>query len=65
MAQVDPPKEIGTFERINGRPPLLSLNKMTHYFIEWTTLSGLLKKLYYPYHDAQIDPLNKSCSEKL
>ena len=43
-AQADHPKEVRTFERMNGRPQLLFSNKMPHYFIEWMTLSHLLKK---------------------
>ena len=46
MAHADPPKETSTFERINGQPQLLFSNKMTHYFTEWTTPSGFLKKKY-------------------
>ena len=50
MTQADPPKEASTFERMNGRRQLLFSNKMTHYFIEWTSgPSSLLKKIYYPY----------------
>ena len=49
MAQADRPKEAITFERMNGQPQFLFSNKMTHYFIEWTTPSGLLKKIHYPY----------------
>ena len=49
MAPVDHPKEASTFARMNGRPQLLFSNKMTHYFIDWTTRTGLLKKIYYPY----------------
>ena len=46
IAQVDPPKEASTFARMNGRPKLLFSNKMTHYYLEWTTPSALLKKNY-------------------
>ena len=46
MAQADPPKEASTFARMNGRSQLLFSNKMSHYFIELTTPSGLLKKSY-------------------
>ena len=49
MAQADPPKEASTFERMNGLPKFFFPNKMRHYFIEWTTPSSLLKKIYYPY----------------
>ena len=31
---------------------------MTHYFIEWTTPSGLLEKIYYPYK--KFDTSNRS-----
>ena len=48
MVQADPPKEASTLEKMNGRPQLLFSNKMTHSCIEWTTASGLLKKIYYP-----------------
>ena len=44
MAQADPPKEASTFARMNSRPQLFFSNKMTHYFIDWMTPSGLLKK---------------------
>ena len=47
MAQAGTPKEASTFARMNGRPQLLFSNKITHYFIEWTTPSGILKKIYY------------------
>ena len=33
-------------------------NKMTHYFIEWSTPSGVLKKIYNPYK--KFDALNRS-----
>ena len=46
MALADPPKEASMFERMNGQPQLLVSNRMTHYFIEWMTPSGLLKKTY-------------------
>ena len=56
MTQADPPKEASTFERMNGRPQLLFSNKMTHYFIEWTSgPSGLLKNIL---------PLQKICCFK-
>ena len=40
---------------------------MTQYFKEWTTLSGVLKKIYCLYKNLmlQIDSLNSSCSQKL
>ena len=48
MAQADPPKEASTFARINSRLQLFFLNKMTHYFIDLMTPSGLLKKNVLP-----------------
>ena len=58
MAQPDPTKENKTFERMNGWPQLPFSNKMTHYFIEWMTPSGLLKKIYYSYK--KFDASNRS-----
>ena len=58
MAQADPPKEASTFARMNDRLQLLFSNKMTYYFIESTTPSGLLKKIYYPYK--KLDASNRS-----
>ena len=49
MARAYLPKVASTFERMNGRPQPLFSNKMTHYVIELTTPSSLLKKIYYPY----------------
>ena len=49
MGQVDHQKEACTLERMNSPSQLLFSNKITNYFIEWTTPSGLLKKIYYPY----------------
>ena len=49
MTQADPPKEANMFERMNGRPQLFFSNNMTHYFTEWKTPNGLLKKIYYLY----------------
>ena len=50
MTQVDPPKEVSTFERMNGRPQLIFSNKMAYYCIELATPSGILKKnICYPY----------------
>ena len=40
-AQTDSPKTNSTFETVNGQPQLLSSNKMTHYFKEWITESGI------------------------
>ena len=44
MAQADPQKGSSTFERTNGRLQLLSSNKMTQYFKEWTTPISVLEK---------------------
>ena len=44
MAQVDPPKEAGTLESMDGWPQILSSNKMTYLFKEWTAESGIRKK---------------------
>ena len=67
MAQADPPKEPNTVRKMNGRSLLLSSNKTTLYFKEWTTVSGALKKIYCLYKNMmlQIDPLTKSFSQKL
>ena len=67
VAQADPPKEASTFKRIKSPPHLLFSNKMAHYFVDWTTPSGLFKEIYYPYKSLmlQIDPLNSSCSLKI
>ena len=46
MAQGDPPKEVNTIKKINGWSLLLSSNKMTHHFKEWTTPGGVLKNIY-------------------
>ena len=71
MAQADSPKEANTFRKMYGRSLLISSNKKTHYFNEWTTASGrpttVLKKMYclYKYLTLQIDPLSSSSSQKL
>ena len=67
MAHVDPPKEASTVKKMNDLPQLLSLNKITHYFKEWTTPSCVLKKICCLYKNLrlQVDPLNSSCSQKL
>ena len=67
MAQADPPKETSTVKKINGRLLLVSSNKMKHYFKKWTTVNGVLKKIYCLYKNLifQIDPLNISCSQNL
>ena len=65
MAQVDPPKEASTFERMNGRPQPLFLNKRTHYFTEWRLHVVFRKKNIILIMMLRIDPLNSSCSQKL
>ena len=64
MAQGDPQKEASTVKKMNGRSLLLFSNKMSYYFKEWLTPSGVLKKIYCLYKNLilQIDPLNSSCS---
>ena len=54
MAQGDPPKEAGTVKDMNGRSRLLSSNKMKNYFKDWTTTSGVLKRIYCPYKTLMI-----------
>ena len=44
MTRADPPNEASTVKKMNGWSLLLSSNKMTHYFKEWTTVCGALKK---------------------
>ena len=67
MAQADPQKEANTVKKKNGQSLLLSSNKTTLYFKEWTTASGALKKTFCLYKNLvlPIDPLNKSFSQKL
>ena len=67
MAQADPPKEARVIKKMNGRLLLLYSNKMTYYFTECATPSGVVKKIYCLYKNLmrQIDPLNSSCSQKL
>ena len=67
MAQVDSPKEASTVKKMNDRSLRLSSNKMTHYLKEWTTASGVLKKVYCLYKCLmpQKDPLNSSGFQKL
>ena len=43
MAQADPPEEADTVKKLNGRSLLLSSNKTTLYFKEWTTAYRALK----------------------
>ena len=54
MAQGDPPKEAGTVKDMNDRSLLLSSNKMKNYFKDWTTTSGVLKRIYGPYKTSMI-----------
>ena len=68
MAQADPPEEARTVKKkMNGRLLLFSSSKMTYYFKEWTTPTGILKNIYCLYKNLmlQIDLLNSSCSKKL
>ena len=61
LAQADPPKEANTIKNMNGRLLLLSSNKTTHYFKEWTTVSGVLKKIYcLLIHTFKFDAANRS-----
>ena len=66
IAQVGPSKEANTVKKMKGQSILLSSNKTTHYFKEWTTASCLLKKIYCLCKNLmlQIDPLRTSCSQK-
>ena len=43
--------------KMNDRSPLLSSNKMTHYFKEWKTPSGVLKKNILPYRNLALDKI--------
>ena len=43
IAQADTPKEAITFDRMNDWLQLLSSNKMTQYFKEWTTTRSIFK----------------------
>ena len=43
MAQADPTREASTVKKMNEQSLLCSSNKMTHYFKNWTTASGVLK----------------------
>ena len=60
MGQADLPKKASTFERMNDQPPLLFSNNMTHYFIERTIPSGLLKNINYLYKKCDVS--NRSSS---
>ena len=57
IAQADPPKEANTVTKMNDQSILLSSNKTTHYFKEWTTRSCFLKKIYCLYKN---DASNRS-----
>ena len=46
IGQADPPKEANTFEKMNGQLILLSSDKTTYYFKEWTSISCVLEKIY-------------------
>ena len=49
MTPADPPEEASTVKKMNGRSLLPSLNKMTSYFKDWKTPSGVLKNIYCLY----------------
>ena len=67
VAQADPANKANMIKKMDGLSLLLFSNKMTHYFKEWTTASGVLIKIYCPYKNLmlQIDPIQSSCSQKL
>ena len=67
MTQPDPPKEANTVKKMNRRSLLISSNKTTHYFKEWTAASRVLKKICCLYKNLmlRIDPRSSSCSQKL
>ena len=67
MSQTDSPEEASRVKKMNDQSLLLSSNKMTHCFKEWTIPSGVLRKIYCLYKNLmlQIDLLNSSCSQKL
>ena len=67
MAQAFSPKKASASERINGRLQLPSSSKLTHFFKEWTTATGVLKKIYCFHKNMmlQLDPLNRNCCHKL
>ena len=44
IAHADSPRDARTVKKNNDCLLLLFSNKMTHYFKEWTTTSGVLKK---------------------
>ena len=60
MTHADPPKEASTVKKMNELFLIhFSSNKMTYYFKEWTTASGLLKKIYCPYKNLMLHPERK------
>ena len=60
--QAAPLREAG---KNNDRSLLLSINEITHYFRNWTTGKGVLKKIYClcKKRMLHIDPLESSCSQ--
>ena len=67
MTQAVPPRETSTVKKINERPLLISLNKITHYIKKWTTACGVLKKicsqkLRYHERTLRLEVLRKSSS---
>ena len=67
LAKADLPIETNAVKKMNDRSLLISSNKTTHYFREWTNASFVLKKLYCLYKNLmfQIDPLSSNCSQRL
>ena len=67
MAKADPPIETNAVKKMNDQLLLISSNKTTDYFREWTTVSFVLKKLYCLHKNLmfQIDPLSNNCSQRL
>ena len=67
MTQPDPPNEANTVKKMNRRSLLISSNKTTHYFKEWTAASCVLKNKYCLYKNLilRIDTLSSSSSQKL
>ena len=62
MPKADPPKEVNTIKKNNGRLLLQFSSKMTHYFKEFRTLSGVLKKLIVI---TKLDDANRSSIPKI
>ena len=58
MTQADPPKEVSTVKKMNGRLLLLSSNKMSHCSKEWTTASGVFERDILPLQN--FDASNRS-----